>query len=108
MFQCVKCQTTFTRKFSLDTHLAKKKPCSVGQYNKTCLQCNKKFSSIQSYKYHTDGRCRKKPNQDLKQEPNPEPNPELEQDLNNNYLLDELNNIKKLLYDCEAKIKAKI
>lgn len=59
---CHKCNTIFRTKYGLEKHIIRKNDCSIPLNSiecRTCTDCNKVFSSVASYRYHTDGRCRK-------------------------------------------------
>jgi len=58
MFECDICKATFTRNYGLKLHMSKKIPCVNKKLNKTCINCNKEFSTVRTYKYHCDGRCK--------------------------------------------------
>ncbi len=50
----------FTRKYNLKVHLLRKNPCYENFKNKTCIKCDKEFFSVQTYKNHINGYCKKR------------------------------------------------
>jgi superfamily II DNA or RNA helicase len=104
--KCDICHATFARKQNLKLHLARKYSCNNLHLNKTCNKCNKVFSTVQAYKHHIDGRCKKKiiePEEEPEEPPEEEQKKKIEEELK-----DEILELKKSMMLLSDKINNQI